>query len=1649
MRSRPSEVRNIWGRARRYGGGLAAFVTLAIVAATCRDLTTAPEVGNVVIQYADTFTVTLPQSGVGKQITLKVGSELAPKFDVMIGLSKQPRARYFYSVGTGGKIEVRDNGNRIFIAQPGLDTVIATLVGATIGGKTNGAKLADTVLVSAKADSIYVEKRIVNFDALTAADTLDAAALDVSDVPIPGTAIQWTSLDPTVVAVNSPSPGVGVLTSVGNGTGATVRVVFADVDTVNIAVNVTQVLTKVAIRTPQGKGAQPNEFVTIGDTIGVRAIPEDRREQPMVGFNQPLTLAVSNPLVARVALVGSDSALLIAAGNSGESNTNRLFVSGLTTPVFSDTLDINVIQKATTISMTSPPFTIASVGGTKANIGAEARDARGNATPLTGISWTSDNIGVVVVIANATPTTVTATGVGTTKIRATRDGIPDSLTVTVTNDPARIELIPTSLSITSLQDTVQFSTIVARNANNDPLNISPTITSSDPAVVQVQPDGRKMVGKSISSTASVTVTAGSISTQVPVTVRDLPFTLDLANDTLRLTSIGQQDNTFSAVFTNRLGASLPRDAADWSSKDVSIARVSGNNDGTVTAVGPGITYVLAVNPGDPNRRDSIVVKVTDVTTSLSISPSPPPTLAAFGSTQSFTATATNALGNAPVGTLIRWSVISGTGFVSIDSVTGVATAVANGTATIQAIERSSGVTRTVPLTVAQSVSTTRSTIIPAATTITANGTSSTVVTVQLKDANDNNIAFGGSTVTLAASVGTLGAVTDAGNGRYTATLTSSTTSSTATVTGTANGSAISNNALVTFAAAAAAKYLVTSSSLTPTAGTSVTIRAQLADVNNNAVATAGNTVQFSSTNGGSFNPANGQASTDATGVAQITFTTSNAVASHTIKAETGGLTGTSAAINSVASGPTAYVVTPASTSPVAGSIVTITAQLRDGNGNPVALPDQAVAWTKSDPNGSFSSGGVPTTSTNTNASGVATIDLTTHTASATATTVRATTGGLTGLTSTITTVVGPASAAQTTAVVPGGTAGSPTTITIQARDAQGNPRTTPSGTVVVSVTGANTATPPVTEVNGTYTAIYTPTTVGADNVSITLGGTTIGGGPYSSNVTAGGVASFLVEGGSPIASQTAGTSFNIKITARDANGNTATSYTGIGNSVDISSTGTLNLGAGTTATFVSGVLASHTVRVVNTGSFTITATRTSGGTQFGTSNTFTVNPGAANAIAINGGDGQSATVGTAVATAPSVLITDASGNAVPGVAVTFAVTGGGGAITSPTGNVVTTNAAGVAALSSWTVGSAVGTNNNTLTATAGTLVGSPRTFTASGTVGSAQNIIANSSTTQSATVATTFNAAPALPSVVVRDANGNPVGGVSVTFKLTAAPGTGGVINGGTADVIVATNGSGVASLTTWTLGNVPGTNSVEASVAAFTLSGEPLAFSATATVGAVSAAQSSVVRTGGTDITANGVATSQITVTVRDAQSNVIPGQTVSLDDGAASSTITAPNGTTSNSAGQVVFTVTNTVAQTATYTATVGAVTITPTASVVFVPGPASATTSTVVRTGLSPITANGVASSTIRVTLLDAQSNPVSGRTVTLARSGSTSAITPASGTSNGSGQVDFTVTNTTSETVTYSATANDPGAITITQTAQVQFQAGTASNQIALT
>src|SRR5207302_1662732 len=121
-----------------------------------------------------------------------------------------------------------------------------------------------------------------------------------------------------------------------------------------------------------------------------------------------------------------------------------------------------------------------------------------------------------------------------------------------------------------------------------------------------------------------------------------------------------------------------------------------------------------------------------------------------------------------------------------------------------------------------------------------------------------------------------------------------------------------------------------------------------------------------------------------------------------------------------------------------------------------------------------------------------------------------------------------------------------------------------------------------------------------------------------------------------------------------------------------------------------------------------------------------------------------------------------------------------------------------ATVGGWTLSATAG--SNTLTATSGSLSGSPVTFTATGTAGAAATIAANSATSQSATAGTAGSAPPA---VIVKDANGNPVAGVTVTWAAASG--------GGSVDPVTSITDANGHAQTFRTLGILIGTQTTTA----------------------------------------------------------------------------------------------------------------------------------------------------------------------------------------------------------------------------------------------
>lgn len=394
------------------------------------------------------------------------------------------------------------------------------------------------------------------------------------------------------------------------------------------------------------------------------------------------------------------------------------------------------------------------------------------------------------------------------------------------------------------------------------------------------------------------------------------------------------------------------------------------------------------------------------------------------------------------------------------------------------------------------------------------------------------------------------------------------------------------------------------------------------------------------------------------------------------------------------------------------------------------------------------------------------------------------------------------------------------------------------------------------------------------------------------------------------------TAFQVQVVDVDQNPvpNAAVTFTAPSTGASGSFGGSLTFG---TTTNLSGV-ATAPAFTANTiaGSYAVTATTASLSVSFNLSNT----AAAAAAMSATGGTPQSAQVQTQFGRALQATVLDSFNNPVPGVTVAFTPPGSGASGTFAGGvTTAVTNANGVAMSSVVTANTVAG--SYTVTASAAG-VATPVQFSLTNSAGPPGSIAVTAGMSQSATVLTNLGTDL---QVVVKDADGNPVAGVTVTF---AAPGSGASGSFGTGQSIQeVTDGTGTATAGTFTANSVAGSYVVTATAPGVTTAAN---FALSNTAGAAAA----VTATAGTpqSATIDAVFGTQLQATVVDANQNPVPNTTV---------TFTAPSsGASGNFVGGVNTATTNAqgVATASAFTANATAGSYTVTASVTGVTTPAT---------------------------------------------------------------------------------------------------------------
>ena len=469
-----------------------------------------------------------------------------------------------------------------------------------------------------------------------------------------------------------------------------------------------------------------------------------------------------------------------------------------------------------------------------------------------------------------------------------------------------------------------------------------------------------MVGRSVAyrGTRNMTVMEGTAGRapleNVPMSYvgTNIAARVEVQPDAIALSAVGAT-RQLQAVVYDPDGAVLDKPVS-WTSGNAAVATV--NEQGLVTAAGGGNTTITATVDGASDTAE--VVVDTAIARSSTIA-ADSTSIAANGIANTIVTVRILNRDGQPIGssagTVMLTTTLGTLGAVT-DHADGTYTATLTagttpGTAAIAGTLNSNAIADTAfvelrPL-APQPPHPSTTTILADSAAINADATSTTRVTVEVRDVNGDLVGHGGDVVTLATTLGTLSAnITDHADGRHTAVLTAGVVAGTARITGTLNGQAIGDTAFVQLRPLTSNPLTTTitadSAAIDADGASNTFIRVSVRDAHGNLVPSA-DTVRLATTLGtlsAVTNHADGTHSATltagtTTGIAAITGTLNNAVIADTAfvqlrpltpRATTTTITADSAAINADST-----------------STTLVTVAVRDVNGNLVGHGGGTVA----------------------------------------------------------------------------------------------------------------------------------------------------------------------------------------------------------------------------------------------------------------------------------------------------------------------------------------------------------------------------------------------------------------------------------------------------------------------------------------------------------------------------------------------------------------------------------------------------------------------------------------------------------------------------------------------------------------------------------
>jgi adhesin/invasin len=1523
-------------------------------------------------------------------------------------------------------------------------TISATASGAkTISATAGGVSISQTAILTVSPGAVSatlsaVEASAASITAGSGSSTITVTARDAEGNLVPNAAVTLSATgsgNAFAPDASGTTDANGVYAATFSSTGAGAKTVSASV--AGVAVTSTAGVTVTPAAASPATSQITASPTTVSSDVGTSVVTVALRD----AFNNPLTggtdvVALTTTLGAFGPVAnngnGSYSATLTAttAGAAGISGT----VNG---EAIADTATVNITSGGVSSAQSTVVASSGSlVAGTPAvAITVTARDATGNPVPgaLVELAVTGAGASVTqplaVTDANGVATgSLSATLVGDKVVSATIAGVSVSQTATVSVRPAAASAATTTIVASSTALTVDATTPITVQARDQFGNL--LTTSGGTVTLGTTLGSLTAVTDNLNGTYTATLSAtlpgtaaitGTIGGNAIADGESVQFSVGATS--VNTSDVSVAPTSFAAGGSATITVQL-RDqygnARTTGANDITIGTTFGSitatlngGDGTYTATlssnATGVARVSAQLGTEP-FADTVDVTVTAaaVSASLSTVTAGSASITAGGETSLITVTARDQFGNlVPNAAVVFASDGQNDTFASASTETdasGVATALFSSTTAepkvISVTVGSVAITQTAAVTVTPAAASGLFTTIarsPASITVDETAT----ITVAARDAFDNPLTTSGGTVVLGTTLGALSAVTDLGNGTYTATL-SSLQLGTATISGTIAGQAITSTAAVsvTVGAPSAATSTITPSQPTMTTDGSVAIVVQLRDAGSNALSTSPATIALQTTVGALTSvTSNGDGTYSATltsselGTALISGTLNGAAM--TDDAQVSIAIGAPSAVTSTFSANDSSVTTDQG--------VTVTVQLRDLATNAYVASAGSVVTITTD------LGTIGTTTDNGDGTYSATLASTTVGTA----TVRATIGGVTSTNGvSVTFAGGTASASLSTLTVSddaitASTGASSSTITVTARDAGGN--VLPNVDVEFVATGSGNALTPLTATTsgaGVATATFSSTGAGAKTITATVDGVLIA---IPAEITVSAADASAVQSQIIVAptSITTDQTATVTVTLVDAFGNARSSG---GNTVELQAVGgtigaVTDNGDGTyTATFTPTALGAATITgEVDNIAFTDDATVT---VSVGDASPSTTTIAAASGTITAGGS-----------TTLTVQLRDAQGNARSSGSGTVVLQTSIGAIT---GLLDAGDGTWTATLSSNQAGTAV---------VNGLLNGAEIADTLEVTVAAAA-VSASTSTVTAGTPSIVAGSGTSLITVTATDEFGNPVVGATVTFEAsgndnTFAPGAEAMTDG---------NGQATATFSS----TEAAAKVIVVTVGTTELEQQP---TVTVTPAAISAATSTVTVN---PTTVAATVTSTVTITARDAFSNPVPDAAVSFSATGSGNTLVQPAATT-DANGVTTGTISSTDAGEKVITATAGGTTLTQTPTLTVTAGGVSGSNSSIAVDPSTITASTGASATTVTVVARDANNNPIAGRTVVLSAVGTGDAVTQPGATTNASGVATGTFYSTGAGLKSVSATI-DGVAVATPATVTVQPDAISAAQSL---